>query len=305
MTKIVLTNPMGLSIEQEMRIKKLGDVTFYKDMPSSPDEWLRRCQGYDVVCSWIVGLREKYGNLKNVLISVPFVGVSSFADPIILKANNITLCNSPGSNKHAVSEWIIYMILTTMRQLGNHINTTKKLTLPLSPPSIGLKGKNISILGRGNVGKRVGVICEAFEMNVTYFVRGEILSNVIENADIIVDTLSANPSSKGLLNKDFFKSVKKGAIFISVTVDSIVDMDAMLLALDEGRLSYVAHDVMNAKLGDATDPLYERLRKHPNVYATPHISAFTDVTSQIGNDMMIANIEAWLQGKPINVFSRY
>ena len=295
---------MGLSAEQETRLKKLGDVTFYKDMPASPDKWLKRCLGYDIVCSWIVGLREKYGDLKNVFISVPFVGVSSFADPTILKANNITLCNSPGSNRHAVSEWIVYMILTTMRQLGSHINTSEKLTIPLSPPSIGLKGKNITILGKGNVGKRVGAICEAFEMNVSYFTRNDELSTVVKNADIVVDTLSANPSSKGLLNQDFFKSVKKGAVFISVTVDSIVDMDAMLAALDEGKLSYAAHDVMNAKLGDATDPLYERLRKHPNVYATPHISAFTDVTSQIGNDMMIANIEAWLHGKPINVFGR-
>jgi phosphoglycerate dehydrogenase-like enzyme len=60
---------------------------------------------------------------------------------------------------------------------------------------------------------------------------------------------------------------------------------------------------MNAKLGDTADPLYTRLREHEHVYATPHISGFSDVTNRIGNDMMIGNIEAWLAGKPINVFA--
>ncbi|PIP53265.1 hydroxyacid dehydrogenase, partial [Candidatus Beckwithbacteria bacterium CG23_combo_of_CG06-09_8_20_14_all_34_8] len=107
---------------------------------------------------------------------------------------------------------------------------------------------------------------------------------------------------KGLLNKEFFDSVKKGSIFISVTVDGIEDFDAMISTLDEGRLAYVAHDVMNAPLGDVTNSIYDRLRRHPKVYTTPHISSFSDVTTKIGNDMMIDNVEAWTKGKPTNVF---
>lgn len=148
MKKIVVTNQMGLSESQKNRLKKLGEVIFYDDHPSSTDEWLKRCQGFEIICSWMNGLREKYGELKNVFISVPFVGVSSFADPAILKSNNITLCNSPGSNRHAVSEWVIYMILTTMRQLGKHINTTEKVTIPLAPPSFGLAGKKHNDTGK-------------------------------------------------------------------------------------------------------------------------------------------------------------
>ncbi len=304
MPKIVVTNPMGFSEAQKSRLQKLGDVIFFDSHPKSPEEWLKRCLGFEIICSWMFGLREKYSALKNVFISVPFVGVSSFADPAVIKANNITLCNSPGSNRHAVSEWIVFMILTTMRQINSYINTKEKLSIPLPNPSIGLEGKNITILGQGNVGKRVGAVCEAFEMKVAYFKRGDDLSKSVKDADVIVDALSSNPSSKGLLNKDFFASVKKGAIFISVTVDAIVDMDAMLEALDSGKLSFVAHDVMNAKPADTTDPLYEKLRSHPRVFATPHIAAFTDVTNRIGNDMMIDNVEAYLKGKPTNVFGR-
>ncbi len=304
MAKIVVTNPMDFSKEQKSRLEKLGKITYFDSHPASPDEWLKRCKGFNIICSWVFGLRENYSKLKNVFISVPFVGVSSFADPAVLKANNITICNSPGCNRHAVSEWIIYMMLTAMRHLDTYINTTKKLTIPLPNPTIGLAGKNITILGNGNVGKRVGAISKAFEMNVTYFKRGDNLSRAVENADIVVDALSSNPSSKGLLNKSFFNSLKRGAIFISVTVDAIVNIDEMLQALDKGQLAFVAHDVMNAKPADTLDPLYKKLINHANVFATPHIAGFSDVTTRIGNNMMIDNVEAWLKGKPIHVFGR-
>jgi phosphoglycerate dehydrogenase-like enzyme len=301
MTKIVMTCPMGLSLEQKARLEKLGTVKYYDTHPTA-DEWVERCQGYEVICSFMSGMRERYSELHDVFISVPFVGVSSFADPKIVKENNLTISNSPGSNSDSVAEWIVYMILTTLRKINKYTNTTETLSLPLPYPSIGLMGKNITILGKGNVGQRVGKICRAMGMHVAYFTRGDDLKQVIKDADVIVDTLSANSSTIGLLGKDFFNSVKRGSIFISVTVDSIVDMDAMLAALDSGQLSYVAHDVMNANLADTSNLLYRKLSEHKNVLATPHIASLTDVTTRIGNDMMIDNIEAWVKGKPINVF---
>ena len=194
------------------------------------------------------------------------------------------------------------MLLSTTRRLDTYLRTTETVSLAQSP--IGLTSKNITILGNGNIGKRVTEICRALEMNVTIFKRGDDLLKAVKDADIIVDVLSTNSTSKGLLNRDFFQSVKEGAIFISVTVAAIVDFNAMFEALDSGKLSLVAHDVADAKPGDSTNTLYKKLRQHPKVYTTPHIAGFSDTTTRIGNNMMIDNIEAWLQDKPINVFKR-
>lgn len=302
MTKIVVTQPMSLSEAQKERLEQLGEVKYYDELASSSDEWLKRTEGADVICTGIFGIRDAYGRLKDVFVSVPFVGVGSFADPAVLKTNNITLCNSPGSNRHAVSEWIVFMIIESMRDLAHYINSEESPAAGLPPAGIGLAGRKVTILGKGNIGSRVGAVCEALEMDATYFTRGDNLAEKVKEADVVVDCLTANPTTANLLNEDFFSAMKDGAIFISVTVDSIVNIDDMLAALDSGRLTLVAHDVMNAKLGDTTDPLFVRLREHPKVKATPHISGFSDVTYQIGNDMMIANIEAWLAGKPTNVF---
>lgn len=298
MTRIVVTCPMNLSTQQKARLDKLGEVTYYDTHPT-PKEWLKRCEGYEIICSWFGGLRENINNIKNVFVSVPAVGVRSFAEPSILKANNVTLCNSPGCNRHAVSEWTTYMLIESMRHIGKYINTTKSVLF--DHPPIGLAGKKIAILGYGDVGKQVGKICEAFGMKVSYFKRGDNLRDAVRYADVVVDVLSANPTSVGLLNADFFESLKDGVVFISVTVDSIVDIDAMLASLESGKLACVAHDVMNAKPGDASDSIYNKIRNHPNVLVTPHIAGFSDVTNKIGNDLMIDNVEAWLKGKPINV----
>lgn len=192
-------------------------------------------------------------------------------------------------------------MIESMRHVGKYVNTTTSAPFPLNPPPIGLAGKKITILGKGNVGKTVGEICKAFEMKVAYFNRSDILTDVVKEADVVVDTLSANPSTVGLLGADFFQSLKKGVVFISVTVDSIVDIEAMLKALESGKIWCLAHDVMNAKLGDASDPIYNKIRNHPNTLVTPHIAGFSDVTTQLGNDLMIDNVEAWLAHKPINV----
>jgi len=164
-----------------------------------------------------------------------------------------------------------------------------------------LQGKTVCILGKGNVGSRVGAICKALEMNVRYFDKGDNLIKTSKGADIVIDCLGHNPTTEGILNKKFFRSLKKGAFFITVTGRKIYDTDAILEALDKDILSGVAMDAGSIQVGDINDPYYQKLRKHSKILATPHIAYNTDVTARIGNDMMIDNIEAWIKGNPINL----
>ncbi len=302
MVKIVATQPLDFFPDQKDRLNKLGDVKFYDDMPKTTKEWLKRVEGSDVICSGGFGLKKEWENLRDVFVSLPFVGVG-WADPKILKTNNIVMSSSPGCNRHAVSEWIIAMMLIMARQLDKYMNAKTVSEEQLRTPEMGLAFKNVTVLGKGNIGSRVGAVCEALEMSVSYYRRGDDLEKKTKNADIVVDTLSLNPSTQNLLNNDFFGSLKEGAIFISITGETIVDIDAMLATLDSGKLRYVAHDSGGIQVGDAKDPFYQKLLKHPRVYVTPHVSYNTDVERRVSNDMMIDNVEAYLKGKPINLVS--
>ena len=103
------------------------------------------------------------------------------------------------------------------------------------------------------------------------------------------------------MDKTFFRSLKKGAYFVGVTRAEIADQDAMLEALDAGILAGVATDCGGVLVGDTDDPLYKKMLAHPKVLATPHISWSATKSLQVGSDIMIDNVEAFIKGKPQNV----
>lgn len=296
--KIVVTQDLGLNEQERERLNKLGEVKYFDDLPETPEEWLARCNGADIICSGKFGLKLKYQELENTFLSLHFVA-TDFLNRDILKERNIIVSNCPGCNKEAVSEWVMAMILNLLRDLPNWINKKESDIIPKETK--GLVGKNITILGKGNVGTRVGKICEVLEMNVEYFKKNDNLIESIKDADVIVDTLGSNETTKGLLNKEFFNSFKKGSYFVTVTSPKIYDVDAMLEALDNSILAGVACDCASIQVGDVSNPLYIKLANHPKVLATPHIAYNTDATDRKANRMMIDNVEAYLNGKPINL----
>ncbi|MHB1865394.1 MAG: NAD(P)-dependent oxidoreductase [Candidatus Saccharimonadales bacterium] len=301
MTKIVVTNHQDLTSKQKARLDSLGDVTYYESLPTGK-EYLERIKGADVICSGTAGLKDVYAQVKDVYITVGFVNVA-FLDLNVLKKNNVTISNAPGANKYAVSEWIIAMMIILTRKLDSFLNSNERFRKDgkLPPLVEGLAGRSLTVLGMGNIGTRVGEVAASLGMKVSYFKRGDDLHKLVKNADFVVDTLSSNPSSCGLLGASFFKSMKKGAYFVTVTGSSIINEDAMLKALDEGQLAGVATDCGKILVGDTEDPYYQKFLKHPKVLVTPHVSYNTTLSMKTGGDIMIDNVESWIKGKPQNI----
>lgn len=301
--KIVVTNKQDFTDEQKRRLETLGEVTYYDSIPASGEEFLERVKGADIVCAGTAGLKDAYPQLKDVYVTVSFVSVAFIEDLDILKTNNVILSNAPGANRFAVSEWIMSMATLMMRDLYEAINReqTYRVDGALPPITPGLAGKKITILGYGNIGKQVGKLAEAYGMNVTHFKRGDNLLEVVKDADIVADTLSSNPTTKKLLNASMFDAMRQGSYFVSVTRSENLDEDAMLAALDSGKLVRAALDCGGILVGDTEDPYYQKLLKNPKVLVTPHISYNTEMTQQTGNNIMIDNVEAFIAGRPQNV----
>jgi len=299
MKKIVVTQNHDLYPDQIERLKSLGEVKFYNDLAKTPEEWLERVGGFEIICSGKFGLKQKIYELGDVFISLPFVDIG-WIDSRKLKERNITVSYSPGCNRVAVSEWIIGMMINLLRDLPKYIGvgSLPKHTLP--EKTAGLAKKKVTILGPGNIGSRVGKICESLEMEVSYFKKGDDLLKSVKDADVVINTLSNNPTTQGLLDKKFFDSFKNGAYFISVTSSQIYDVDSLLAALDK-NIAGAAIDTGQIQVGDTDDPFYQRLLKNPKILVTPHIAYNSDTTARVGNDMMIDNIEAYLAGKPTNL----
>lgn len=301
--KIVVTNNQDFSEEQKTRLESLGDVTYYDSLPDG-QQYLERVKNADIICSGTAGLKEVYNQLKDVYITVSFVSVA-FVNLDVLTKNNVRISNAPGINRHAVSEWIIWAMLLIARDFNSFLNSEENYRKegnvpPLNP---GLTDKNLTILGNGNISKQLARLAKAFDMNITVFKRGDDLHESVVNADYIVNALSSSPTTYNLLNEKFFSAIKEGASFIDITRAEITDQQAMLAALDSGKLNKVATDCGGILVGDTADELYRQMLKHPNVIATPHISYNSEKSAVLGNDVMIDNVEAWIKGKPQNLLN--
>jgi phosphoglycerate dehydrogenase-like enzyme len=299
---IVVTNNQDFSEDQKKRLESLGTVTYYDPLPETAEEYLKRTEGADIICSGTAGLKDSYPQLKDVYVTVSFVSVA-FLDVEVLKKNNVTLSNAPGANRFAVSEWIIGMMLYLTRNFSDSLNRveTYRVDGALPPMTRGLAENNLTILGQGNIGKQVGEVAKALGMNVRFFKRGDDLAESVKDADVVVDALSSNPSTCKLLNGVFFDAMRQGSYFVSVTRSEIVDEDALLAALDNGKLAGAASDCGGILVGDTEDTYYKKLLNHPNLLVTPHISYSTELTARTGNDIMISNVAAWINGQPQNV----
>ena len=97
--------------------------------------------------------------------------------------------------------------------------------------------------------------------------------------------------------------MKSGSSFISVTRSDILDEDALLESLDNKHLDRACLDCGGILVGDTDDPYYQKLLAHPRVFVTPHIAYRTEMSSKMGNDIMIDNVEAWIKRAPQNVLN--
>ncbi|MFC1727060.1 NAD(P)-dependent oxidoreductase [Patescibacteria group bacterium] len=298
--KIVVTSPMNFLPEQRKRLEKLGDVRIYDTLPKSPDEWMKRTEGYEIVCSGKYGLTERIYERKNVFYSLPFVAVGWIDIKKLQEAGN-TVSYSPGCNSYAVSEWIISSTLLLMRKFDRLVNTKKLKNKTGSPDYFGLADKKVCVLGKGHIGSKVGKVLNSLGMEVSYYGRSDDLIKKVKGRDAVVNTLSSNESTQGLLDKRFFDSFSGKTFFLTVTSLKIYDSEAMLEALKKGKLLGVADDCGSILPGDYDDPYYKRLLKTTGVIATPHIAYQSDVSIRISNDMLIDNVEAWIKGKPIHL----
>ena len=300
MVKIVVTSNFGFTKDQAQRLNALGKVKFYNDAPRTKEVWLKRVENADVICSESFGLIDNLYNLKNVFVTYPFVALGKI-DMDRLKKNNVVLANSPSCNNDAVAEWAISMMLDLFRQFPKFIKNTDLQKGQLPPVTQSLKFKDVTILGRGNIGLHLGHLCSAFGMNVKFFVRGDDLILATKKADVIINCLSLKDDSINLLNRDFFFSLKKSPYFVTFTKKEIYDSDAMVDALDKGFLSGVADDCGGEDIGDVNNEFYRRALAHDKILVTPHIAWCADISIHNGNKTVIDNVKAWINKAPINV----
>ena len=263
MKKIVITGDFPFSEDQINRLNACGEVTTVPES-SSAEEWLENVEGADVILSDGDHLLENVGNLKDVFVTYPYIELGSF-DSQKLKENGVLIANAQGSNKNSIVEWSLFMILSLFRKLPEYLNIAENVSFTFNQS---LAGKKVLVVGKGSIGTSIGELCEAFTMEVDYFTREDDLKAKAADADLIVNALNCNSSSKDLLDEDFFMSLKQGAYYISFVRQHTYNLHGMIKSLDAGILAGAGIDCDPEAPYSVDNDFYQICLKHNKVLVT-------------------------------------
>ena len=114
-----------------------------------------------------------------------------------------------------------------------------------------------------------------------------------QDADIVICLLPLTPATESLLDSAFFRQLKQGSIFVNVARGAIVEDDALLAALDSGKVQAACLDVFRQEPLPDAHPYW----RHPSVLITPHVSAVTNVDTVV--EQIAQNYLLSQQGLPM------
>jgi glycerate dehydrogenase len=170
-----------------------------------------------------------------------------------------------------------------------------------------LAGKNLGIIGYGDLGRGVAQIGEAFGMQVLVAQRPGgaaqpgrlLLEELLREVDVLSIHAPLTPATQGLIGARELALMKRDALLINTARGGIVDEQALADALRAGRLGGAGIDVLTREPPVEGNPLLAP--DIPNLIVTPHTAWATREARQRVVDQVVANIRAFLAGEPRNL----
>jgi D-3-phosphoglycerate dehydrogenase len=210
------------------------------------------------------------------------VGIDNI-DVAYAESKGIAVRNTPNSSSASVAELAIGHMFNLARfmHISNH---TMRLGEWNKKHYTGteISGKTLGLIGFGRIGQEIAKRAYALGMNILYndqvgkkdgfdhytFAEFETL---LSNSDYITLHIPSSATNKPVIDAAAFEIMKKGSHLINTSRGNLIDVDAMLKALDDGTLAGAGLDVFEA------EPLKDvRLMTHPKISMTPHIGASTE-----------------------------
>ena len=223
------------------------------------------------------------------------VGVDNI-DVKYAEANGIAVKNTPKASSQSVAELAMGHMFACARYISDAGYTMRNGEWKKKEygKGIELQGKTLGIIGFGRIGQHLGVMAKAIGMNVVAYSttrRPEVeakfgipyvtLEELLAQSDFISLHAPAAPGAP-LINADTIAKMKDGVVIINTSRGANVDEDALLAALESGKVRAAGLDVY-ADEPTANAALYS----HPMVSCTPHIGAATvEAQKRIGTEIV-------------------
>jgi phosphoglycerate dehydrogenase-like enzyme len=223
----------------------------------------------------------------------------------------VLMTSSRGIHGPQMSEMAFLLMLALNRNFPQVVQNQAQRVWERWPAKL-LYQKKAGILGIGAIGEEIARKCKAFGMTVfgidivkrkvdgvDYFHGPEELPRVVREVDYLIIVVPNTPQTQKMVGAEVLSSMKPTAFLINIGRGEVVDEDALIHALETGKIAGAALDTF------CTEPLP---KEHPlwgmkNVIITPHVGGFSDISVEQVVSVFEKNLRLFLRGEKRNLIN--
>ena len=249
--------------------------------------------------AYLVGIRSATQLSARVFEHAPrLIGVGCFCigtnqvDLDAAQERGVPVFNAPFSNTRSVAELVLAEIVLLMRGIPQRNAAVHRGGwIKTATGSHEVRGKCLGIVGYGHIGTQVGLLAEALGMRVVFYdietklALGNVqalpsLNALLELADVVTLHVPETPGTFRMIGAEQLARMKPGSHLVNAARGTVVDIDALVAALESQHLAGAAIDVfpMEPKAND--EEFISPLRRFDNVLLTPHVGGSTEEAQQ-------------------------
>ncbi len=293
MTTVFITHPAG-RLEQYFGTKAteaLRSVTQVRFNPHDRDLTQAELVQLAADCEFIIAYRQTaadealFAALPNLLAMLRCAVDIRTIDVGAASRHGVLVTQASAGFIASVTEWIFGVLIDLCRHISAASVDYHAGHSPVPRMGRELRGATLGVIGYGQISRHTCAVALAFGMQVLvhdpYVTAADLavdsgitlcsLPALLQQADHVVSLAAATAETENLMNANTFAAMRAGATFINASRGNLVDEQALLAALQSGRLAGCGLDV-----GRAPDQMPSpELARHPLVIATPHIGGLT------------------------------
>jgi phosphoglycerate dehydrogenase-like enzyme len=237
---------------------------------------------------------------------------------------HVTICNAHGAHNISTAEWTVASILAMLKYFPFYLDVQHagqwklrykasanyaELTgdaRPIYPPVMleELTGKKVLLVGYGSIGKEIERMLAPFHVDMVrvarsartqpeVFVVGD-LDKLLPRAEVVILILPSTPETQGLIGQRQFGLMRQGALLVNAARGPIVDTDALIDALQSGKVR-AALDVIDPEPLPDGHPLWSC----PNLLITPHVGGSSPQFARNALRVAAAELRRHMNGEPL------
>lgn len=246
-----------------------------------------------------IGLRSRTEITENVIQAAnKLVAVGCFCigtNQVELhqtQIRGIPVFNAPFSNTRSVAELALGQMILLLRGIPS--KNAKAHRGEWEKSAIGsneARGKTLGIIGYGHIGTQLSILAEHLGMRVQFYdiedklvlgnsTQVKTLSQLLKTSDVVSLHVPQTPQTHNMIGAKQLAQMKDGAILMNAARGTVIDIDALVEALDNNKLRGAAIDVFPVEPKSNNEEFVSPLRKFDNVILTPHVGGSTQEAQQ-------------------------